>query len=517
LFKIGFEGKDVTVLRKALFLLVALTVFLAVFSVPAVAGEKILRVAQQADCNGLDPHKITDVYSGTILRQLYNGLVQPDENFVFQPDLAESWENPDDLTWIFKLRKGVLFHNGEEFTADDVKYTFDRIMDPKTASPGVTHVREVDKVEVVDKYTVKITTKIPYAPLLASLGRYEFSMLNQKGVEAAGEDYNKSPVGTGPFVLESWRPGDSVVVKRFDKYFKGPAKVDKIIFRGIPEDATRVIELESGGLDICMDFPPQDFERIKGEGKFVMYEKSAISTNYYGFNVEVEPFGDKRVRQALNYAVDMDALIDALYFGQGVKSRGPMSDQVWAFDETLPMDPYPYDVEKAKALLAEAGYPNGFKTKLYASTQSLSRSTAEYFQGFLAEVGIEAEVVSLEWGAFLAETRKGVDGMFTMGWSGTGDADGALTYLYDSKNIDSSNRVRWNDPKFDKFMTDGRTTLDPEKRTAIYKEAQAYFNEEVPIVLMLSRKLLCAARPQVKGFAIFPNQVYQLYNVSLED
>lgn len=480
-------------------------------------AEKVLRVAQQADINGLDPQKITDVYSGTVLRQIYNGLVHPDEHMQFQPDLAVSWENPDELTWVFKLREGVFFHNGEEFTAQDVKYTFDRLMDPKMASPGATHVREVEKVEVVDKYTVKITTKTPFAPLLASLGRYELVILNEKAVNDAGNEYNKKPVGTGPFKLELWRPGDRVVVAKFDKYFKGEPKLDKIIFRGIPEDATRVIELESGGVDLCMDFPPQDYERVKGENKFTMFEKSAISTNYYGFNVESKPFGDKRVRQALNYAIDKDALIDALYFGQAVKTRGPMSDQVWGFDNSLPLEPYPYNVEKAKALLAEAGYPNGFKTKLYASTQSLSRSTAEQFQGFLADVGIEAEVVSLEWGAFLAETRKGVDGMFTMGWSGTGDADGALTYLYDSQNIDSSNRVRWSDPKFDKMLKDGRTTLDPEKRKAIYKEAQAYFNEEVPIVLMLSRKLLCASNPKVQGFVIYPNQVHPLFNVSLSD
>ncbi|GHS97455.1 diguanylate phosphodiesterase [Synergistales bacterium] len=506
---------------KKLELLVFATLFLigagALYPVPALSAEKILRIAQQADCNGFDPQKITDVYTGTLLRQVYNGLVQPDENMVFQPDLAESWENPDDLTWVFKLRQGVLFHNGEEFTAEDVKYTFDRIFDPKTASPGVTHVREIDKVEVVDKYTVKITTKTPYAPLLSSLGRYEFGMLNKKAVDAAGDDYNKNPVGTGPFIMESWRPGDSVVLKKFDKYFKGEPKVDKLVFRGIPEDATRVIELESGGVDICMDFPPQDFERVKSDGKFVMYEKPGISTNYYGFNVSIKPFSDKRVRKALNHAVDIDALTDSLYFGMAVKTRGPLSEQVWGFDTTLPADPYPYDVEKAKALLAEAGYPNGFKTKLYASTQSLTRSIAEFFQGFYAEVGIECEVVTLEWGAYLAETRKGVDGMFTMGWSGTGDADGALTYLYDSQNIGSSNRVFWNDPEFDKMMYDGRTTLNPEKRQAIYKKAQAYFNEELPIVLMFSRKLLCVTTPKVKGFAIYPNQVYQLFNVSLED
>ena len=499
------------------FLLLGVLAIVGMAIMPAAAAEKVLRVAQQADINGLDPHKITDVYSGTVHRQIYNGLVQPDANVEFKPDLAVSWENPDDLTWIFKLHEGVLFHNGEEFTANDVKFTIERMMDPKTASPGVTHIREIDKVEVLDKYTVKITTKAPYAALLASLGRYEMGMLNEKAVREAGDDYNKKPVGTGPFSFEVWRPGDQVVVKKFDKYFKGEPKVDKIIFRGIPEEATRAIELESGGIDICMDFPPQDFDRVKNEGKFKMYEKPGVSTNYYGFNMEAKPFDNKKVRQAINYAVDIDALIDALYFGFAVKTQGPMSSLVWGFDETLPADPYPYNVEKAKELLAEAGFSKGFKTKLYSNTSGLNRSTSEMFQAFLAEVGIEAEVVTMEWGAFLAATREGVDGMFTMGWSGTGDAEGALTYLYDSRNIGSSNRVRWNDPKFDKFLADGRGTLDPVKRKAIYKEAQTYFNEEAPIVFMLAKKLLCATSPKVEGFEIYPSNVYQLFNVSLTD
>ena len=200
--------------------------------------------------SGLDPHKITDVYSGTVLRQIYNALIQPDANMEFKGDLAESWENPDDLTWIFHLRKGVLFHNGEEFTADDVKFTFDRMLDPATASPGVTHIREVEKVEVVDRHTVKIVTKTPFAPLLSSLGRYEMCVLNEKAVKEAGEEHNKKPVGTGPFMLDVWRPGDRVELKKFAKYFEGEPKVDRIVFRGIPEDATRVIELESGGVDL---------------------------------------------------------------------------------------------------------------------------------------------------------------------------------------------------------------------------------------------------------------------------
>ncbi|NLA91738.1 MAG: glutathione ABC transporter substrate-binding protein, partial [Synergistaceae bacterium] len=346
--------------------------FVLAFGMSAAAAE--LRLAQVADVSSLDPQKVSDVYSANVIRQVYSNLVQVDENMEIVPDLAESWENPDDVTWVFHLRKGVKFHNGEPFTAAAVKYTFDRLLDPKTASPGATHLKEVESMEAMDDNTIKIVTKRPFAPMLMSLTRYETAILNQKAVEEAGADYgSKVAVGTGPFIFESWSRGDKVVLVRNDDYFGGPAGVEKLVYRGIPEDATRLVELESGGIDLIPgNFPYQEFANIEQDGKYATYRVPAMSTLYLGLNTEVKPFGDVRIRKAMNYAVDKQAIIDAVYFGLGAPARGPLSPVIWGFDPER-KDSYAYDPDKARELLAQAGYAAGFDMPIYSDTRTARR------------------------------------------------------------------------------------------------------------------------------------------------
>ena len=215
-----------------------------------------LKVGMVSDIRTMDPQKFNDIITANVTKQIYNNLVKTDQKMKIVPDLAVKWENPSDKVWIFHLRKGVFFHNGEELTAKDVKYTFDRMMDPDTASPGVTHVRQVASVEAVDKYKVKITTKVPFAPLPYSLARYELAILNEKAVKAGKNNYGQNPVGTGPFKFVKWIRGDRVILEKNPKYFEGAPKLDRVVFRGIPEDATRLIELESGGIDLIPSNAP---------------------------------------------------------------------------------------------------------------------------------------------------------------------------------------------------------------------------------------------------------------------
>ncbi|HRV98225.1 MAG TPA: ABC transporter substrate-binding protein, partial [Aminobacteriaceae bacterium] len=218
------------------FRLIALALLaVAALALPAAAAE--LRIAQVADISSLDPHKVSDIYSANVIRQIYSNLVQVDEHMEIVPDLAESWENPDNLTWIFHLRKGVTFHNGDPLTAAAVKFSLERIKDPATASPGATHLREVASVEAIDEHTLKIVTKRPFAPMLMSLTRYETSIVSERAVKEAGADYgSKAAVGTGPFKFMSWSRGDKVTLEKFDGYFRGPASLDTLVYRGIPED-----------------------------------------------------------------------------------------------------------------------------------------------------------------------------------------------------------------------------------------------------------------------------------------
>jgi len=494
---------------------VALVLALA-FCLPAMAAE--LRLAQVADVSSLDPHKVSDIYSANVIRQIYSNLVQVNENMEIVPDLAEKWENPDDLTWIFHLRKGVKFHNGEPFTAADVKYTVERIKDPKTASPGATHLKEVASVETVDDHTVKIVTKRPFAPMLMSLTRYETSILCEKAVTAAGADYgSKAAVGTGPFMFQSWSRGDKVVLVKNPDYFRGPAVIDTVIYRGIPEDATRLVELESGGIDLIPgNFPYQEFANIEKNDKYLPYKAPAMSTLYMGLNTEVKPLGDKLVRQAMNYAVDKQAIVDAVYFGFAAPSRGPLSPVIWGFDPAR-KDAYPYNPDKARELLKQAGYADGFDMTIFSDNRTERRSAAELIQAYLAEVGIRAQIELMEWSALLSTSAKGIGGAFMLGWTGTGDADGGLTPVYHSANIGSSNRFRRKNEALDALLEKGTATLDQEARKKVYAEAQELIVEDCPLVFMISQELLGASTSKVKGFKLYPNMISPLYSVTLAE
>lgn len=483
----------------------------------AFAEEKILKVAQGADITNLDPQKISDIPTANVVRQIYNGLVKVDKENNIQPDLAESWENVDEKTWVFHLKKGVLFHNGDELKASDVKFTFDRIMNPETKSTGMTHVKEIQSVEVVDPFTVKLILKRPFSPLITNLSRYEVVILNERAVTEAGVDYAKKPVGTGPFKFVEWIPGDKVTLAKFDQYFEGAPKIDGVVYRAIPEDATRVIELESGGVDlVAPPFPPQDFAAMKERKDMTTHETLAQSTIFVGFNTTAKPFDNKLVRQAVNYAIDKQAIIDTIYSGLASPSHGPLSPRVSGYDSSLP-PAYPYDPEKARALLKEAGFPDGFKTWIWANPTTERKMICEMVQQYLAEVGISVEIELIEWGAFLAATGRGAKGMYTLGWIGTGDADGGLYPRFHSSNIGGINRNYWSSPKVDELLDKARTSMNAEERKAIYNEVQHIVVEEAPELFLAVQIETAVSKPYVKGYELYPNRIVPLKNVFFEN
>jgi len=479
------------------------------------AKDTVLTVAQVADISNLDPQRINDVYSANVVRQIYNGLVAMDDRIRIRGDLATSWENPDAKTWIFHLRKGVKFHNGEELKASDVKFTIERILDQKTASPGAVHVREIASVETPDAYTVKIATKNAFAPLLSSLSRYELSVLNEKATKAGGDAYGKNPVGTGPFKFVEWKSGDRVTLAKFADYFEGPAKIDGVLFRAIPEDATRLVELESGAVDIVSNLPPQDFDRMSKNPDVTVVEVQGQSTLYMGFNEELKPFDNKLVRQALNYAVDKQAIVDAVFFGKAIPSFGPISPSIWGFDETL-KPAYPYDPEKAKALLAKAGFPNGFECVILTDPRTERKSISELVQSYLEAVGVKASIETIEWGAFLSTTAKGAKGMFIMGWTGTGDADGGLFPRFHSSNVGAANRSRTKNAEIDELLQKGRTTIDEKERRDVYKKLQTAVIDEAPEIFVAVTKNLAATKKNVNGYVMYPSLISPLYGVSVK-
>jgi len=503
--------KLVSMMLISLFIIFALTL-----TGQAQEGEKeTLTVAQVADITTLDPQKANDIYSANVMTQIYNKLVKMDKEMNIVGDLAKSWENPDDNTWIFNLKEGIKFHNGQDFTAEDVKFTIERLKDPSTASPGKWLVEKITEVEVVDDYTIKLITNEPFAPLLSNLARYEMFILNKEAVEKYGENYADNPVGTGPFMFEEHIYGDKVILSKFEDYYKGPSDIEEIVYRAIPEDATRVIEIESGGIDIMYNMPVQELDRLGDAKNLNVIETLGQSTLYMGFNFKVEPFDNKKVRQALNYAVDKKGIIDAVFYGKANPSYGPLSPSIWGFDKTL--EPaYPYNPEKAKKLLEEAGYPDGLEITAFTDPRTTRKNVTELVQAYLSQIGVKVDIQTMEWSRFLSETASGINGMFILGWTGTGDADGGLYPRFHSSNMNSSNRHNWATDELDTLLEKGRTTVNTKERKEIYKEAQRYIIDEASDIFIAVTENIAVATNNIKGFELYPSNINPLYNVKIE-
>ncbi len=474
-----------------------------------------LIVAQGADAKTLDPHGSNDQPSSRVNKQIYDTLVVQNESMELQPGLAESWEKVDDLTFEFKLKEGVKFHNGEELKASDVEFTLLRALE----SPSVGHIVgaiDPEGIEIVDDYTIRISTTEPFAPILAHLAHPAASILSEKAVTEYGEDYGQNPVGTGPFAFDNWVNGDEINLVKFDEYHGEPAKVEKVKFRNIAEATNRTIELETGGVDIVYDVVPSDISRIESNDELVLMRQANLSTNYIGFNVEKEPFNDVRVRQAINHAIDVESIIGAVMEGVGQVSNGPLGPNVWGSNQSL--QPYEYNVEKAKELMKEAGLENGFKTSIWTNDNKTRMDIAEIVQNQLKAINIETEVKVVEWGTYLDGTAKGEHDMFILGWTTvTGDADYGLYALFHSSQFgDAGNRTFYSNAKVDELLDKARVTADTAEREALYLEAQELVRDEAPWIFLYNGEYLDGTRANVKGFVQHPAGHHDLKGVYFE-
>jgi peptide/nickel transport system substrate-binding protein len=461
-------------------------------------------VAQNADAVSLDPHKTNDLPSSRIMKQLYDTLLFQDENMTIQPGLAVEWSQVDELTWEFTLRRGAKFHNGEELTANDVKFTYGRLLNPETKSPAAFILEPIASVEAVDNYTVRITTKQPFAPLLSHLAHSATSILNEKAVTAAGEDYGVRPVGTGPFVFSAWTPGSTVELAANKAYWGGAPKIDKLVFRNIPEGATRAVELETGAVDIAYDIESHDVDRLAGNAKLQLVRKPTLATNYIGFNLKKAPFDRTEVRQAINYAVNVEEIIDYVLLNIGTRAVGPIGPNVFGAHPAL--DGYEYNPERARELLAAAGLQDGFKTTIWTNDNPVRVRIAEIVQAQLKEIGIEATVEVVEWGAYLERTAAGEHEMFILGWvSVTGDADYGLYSLFHSSQFGSAgNRTFFSNSRVDELLDLGRTSADEQERLAAYHEAQEIVTRDAPWLFLNVREEVVGMGAGITGFVFHP-------------
>ncbi|WP_339214175.1 glutathione ABC transporter substrate-binding protein [Solibacillus sp. FSL W8-0372] len=494
----------------------------------AAAGGDLI-IAELSDASSLDPHGSNDVPSSNVQSNLYETLVNRDANGELVPGLADSWNQVDDLTWEFKLKQGVTFHDGEAFNAEAVKASFDRLLDPEVGSPRAFLFEMVTEVKVVDESTVQFITEYPFSPLLAHLTHNGGSIISPKSIEEdyaameadssvkAGSVIGTNPVGTGPFKFESWTPGTEIKLVKFAEYAGTPVHIDSVTFKVVPESATRVAEIQSGYAHIIGAVEPGQVANVNSFDGASVLETASSSLTYLGFNTEKEPFNDPKVRQAISKAIDRPTLIEGIYEGYGIPAISPLAPGIFGYTEDVTS--MAYNMDEAKALLEEAGYADGFKTTIWTNDNPARQQVAIVLQENLKQLNIQAEIEVMEFGSYLEKTAAGEHDMFILGWSNpTGDADyGLYALFHSSQHGDPGNRSFYSSDKVDELLEKGRREADPAAREAIYKEALQLISDESPMAFVLHPYTLTGVSDKVSGFNVGTDSIYQLREVKISE
>ena len=499
---------------------------------PPVAAQPAgtLVVGLVAEPVNLDPAQVTDLNSNRVGRRIVETLVTfPDESTQVVPGLAESWAiSKDGLKYTFKLRKGVSFHDGTPLNAEAVKFSIERQIIPEHPFnklgkyPFANYFfGNVKAVEAVDPQTVEFILKEPRASFLAVLTAGAASIVSPTAVRKLGVDYPLTPVGTGPFKFVAWDRGQRVVLEKNAGYWKHPVKIDRVIYRPIVEGQARLTELLTGALDLIVDTPPDFVPQLESNPKVMVLKQVGVHVWYLGINNQKKPFDDKRVRQALNYAVNKEALVRDVLKGTGSFSRGPVLPNTWGADAALKA--YPYDPERAKKLLAEAGYPSGFSTTLWVpesgSGMQLPVAMSTVIQSNLKAVGVNVALQTMEWGAYLAKLRTKEQDLFALSWmAGNEDPDLVMYPLLHSSQWtpNGPNRALYKNEKYDELLHQARLTTDQKKRAELYREAQRILVDDAPWVFVDHEIQTAAHAKRVQGFKLHPSFDLRVETISLK-
>lgn len=464
-----------------------LTLFLALVFVgsvvvadPCCAAQ--ITIGQGTDAATLDPHLTLTMSDINIINHVCEGLIQRDQDMKIIPDLAESWKVTDPLAYEFKLRRGVKFHNGEPFDANVVKFNIERILNPGFSSRIKPFLEAISKVEVVDDFTVRIITKKPSPVLLNEL--LNVLMLPPKYVKEKGDQYvTRNPVGTGPYRFVEWMKDSHITLQAYEQYWRGKPSFERLVFKPIPENSTRVAGLLAGELDIITNVPPSDINRLKAQKDVSLVLMPGTRCMFVKLNTEKPPFNNKWVRQALNYAVDKDALVDALFEGKARILNGQLLTPEY-FGYNPKLKAYPYDPQKAKELLAKGGYPNGFEVEFDSPSGRylLDTEVSQAIAGQLLKVGVKAKVSVLEWGLLMKKYVE-AHNMAPMTFFGMAarsiDADGMYTF-----DLPGSPFTYYHNVERDRLVLEARATMDPQKRQKIYDEVSEIYREDAPFVFL---------------------------------
>ena len=511
--------------------LIAITLALGLWAAPVVAQPAgTLVVGLVAEPVNLDPPQVTDLNSNRVGRRIVETLVTfPEESTQVVPGLAESWTiSKDGLQYTFKLRRGIAFHDGTPLNAEAVKFSIERQINPNHPAyklgkyPFANYFfGNVKAVEVLSDERVAFLLNEPRASFLAVLTAGAASIVSPTAVMKWGPDYPNHPVGTGPFRFASWDRGQRVVLEKNPAYWKYPVKVERVIYRPIVEDQARLTELLTGGLDLIVGVPADNVGQLEKNPKITLLKQVGAHVWYLGMNNQKKPFDDKRVRQALNYAVNKDAIVNDVLKGTGAASKGPVLPGTWGADRELKA--YPYDPDRARKLLAEAGYPTGFSTTLWVpesgSGMQAPVAMSTVMQSNLKAVGVNVSLQTMEWGAYLAKLRTKEQELFALSWmAGTEDPDMVMYPLLHSSQWTpvGPNRALYKNARFDALLQQARLTTDQAKRAQLYKEAQRILIDDAPWVFVDHEIQIAALTKRVQGFKLHPSFDLRVETISLK-
>jgi peptide/nickel transport system substrate-binding protein len=512
-------------------LLAAVAAACAFAMAPAAAQTppEALVVGQIAEPQSLDPHAVTATNDFRILVNMYDGLVRfADGTLQVEPALAESWEiSEDGLTYTFSLRSGVTFHDGAPFDAEAVKFNFERMLDEEHPFhntgpfPLAFFFSAIETVEAVDETTVRITLNEPFAPFLSNLAYPTGLMVSPAAVEQHGADFGRNPSGTGAYRFAEWQSNQRVVITRNEDYWDGAPAPEAVVFRPIVDANTRVAEMLSGGLDIMVEVPPDAIAQFRDAPDFEVYEQAGPHVWFLILNMREGPFADQRIRQAANYAVNKESLVTDVLQGTAEVSAGPIPPAFgWAYNEEV--EPYPYDPDRARELLEEAGY-DGEEITFYVTEggsgmlDPVAMGTA--IQADLAAVGMNVSIETYEWNTFLNEVNPGLEGkadMAQMAWM-TNDPDTLPFLTLRTEAFPENggfNSGYYSNEEVDAILSQARVSVETEERAALYQQVQEMVHEDAPWLFVANWVQGAVTTANVEGFDLQPSFFLMLHDVS---
>jgi len=481
---------------------------------PSCAGAQPqgeLRVAIPWTPENLDPTMNLSSIRAMVGVTMFDSLVGRDADNRIVPQLAESWRLVDDTTWQLKLRRSVVFHDGEPFNAEAVRFTFQRVLDPEQKSPNRANMAEIARVDVIDDYTVNLVTRQPYAPLINRL--LDFPIVPPRyAAEKGNQGMALRPVGTGPYRFVELVKDDRLVVEAFDRHWRGAPRIRRVVYKPIPEPFTRAAALRNNEVDLITTIPPNLARELEGVGGIRAQRVPSSWIIYLGLNAFKKPLSDVRVRQALNYATDVDAIVKNILEGNGRRLEGPLTPQMFGYDASV--KGYPHDPARARKLLAEAGYPDGLEITLEspAGRYQGDKEIAEALGGQWQKAGFRPRVQVAEWGAYFKRyLGKQFQDAYLLGLGGPMQDADELYNLVSSKG----RGLYYKNERVDALFDLGRGTMDMAKRRHVYRDLARAMVEDATWVFLLQQVDIYASRDRLT-WTPRPDQWMPLHDASIK-